>query len=96
MAARGLLSNPALFAGHARTPWDAVGRFVELAATAPMPFPLVRHHLAEMTAGLVGEVGLVGREERRGLLEMGSMLDCVDWVERVGGRVGGGVCVERG
>ena len=31
MSARGLLENPALFAGYERTPWEAVERYIELA-----------------------------------------------------------------
>lgn len=77
MAARPLLSNPALFAGYDSTPWEAVEKFMACAVEAPIPFPLVQHHLAEMTKGVLG------RGERRGMLDAGreGMLGLVDWFE---------------
>lgn len=44
MAARGLLANPALFAGHEACPWEAVEVFLNNVVRAPLPLKLVQHH----------------------------------------------------
>lgn len=44
MAARGLLANPALFAGFEACPWEAVEGFVARVVRAPLPLKLVLHH----------------------------------------------------
>lgn len=44
MAARGLLANPALFAGYEACPWEAVEVFMNNVVRAPLPVKLVQHH----------------------------------------------------
>lgn len=44
MSARGLLANPALFAGHESCPWEAVELFMNRVVRAPLPLKLVQHH----------------------------------------------------
>lgn len=48
MAARGLLENPALFAGHPSTPWACVERFIQHSVELGTASPILHHHLARM------------------------------------------------
>ncbi|EIW70695.1 hypothetical protein TREMEDRAFT_68173 [Tremella mesenterica DSM 1558] len=48
MGARGLLANPALFAGYTKTPIHAVEQFVNLSVDYGLIFPLFQKHLAYM------------------------------------------------
>lgn len=48
MSARGLLSNPALFAGHKRCPWSAIERLVAYGQAYDLHHSLVQHHIVEM------------------------------------------------
>ncbi|EJT45654.1 hypothetical protein A1Q2_00858 [Trichosporon asahii var. asahii CBS 8904] len=48
MAARGLLANPALFAGYERTPSHAVANFVNLATDYGLIYSLYHRHVAYM------------------------------------------------
>lgn len=95
MSARGLLSNPALFAGHATCPWPAVESFMRNAARAPLPLRLVQYHLGEMCGPSMGpdKAALLDRKERGVLLGLGSMLEVVDYMDEMielkTGRVGG-------
>jgi len=76
MAARGLLTNPALFAGFERTPWGAVERFVDYATTYPIPFRLTQHHVSEMLDGLVP------KKERSAINETtNTIVELIDWLD---------------
>jgi len=88
MSARGLLQNPALFAGYANCPWDAVEYFMNKVVKKPIPFKLVVHHLSEMcgtdhSQGKAGEGPLFDKEMRRGLMECESMIELIDWLDSV-------------
>lgn len=48
MSARGLLANPALFAGYEKTPLEAIKEFVHLSADYGLIFPLFHKHLSYM------------------------------------------------
>ncbi|CCG81400.1 tRNA-dihydrouridine synthase [Taphrina deformans PYCC 5710] len=48
MSARGLLSNPALFAGYKTCPWSAIERFMVYAQTYELHQALIQHHVVEM------------------------------------------------
>jgi tRNA-dihydrouridine synthase 4 len=48
MSARGLLENPALFAGFKKTPWEAVTRFVDLSLKYGSCHAILHHHLVTM------------------------------------------------
>ncbi|KAM3074168.1 tRNA dihydrouridine synthase [Clarireedia jacksonii] len=91
MSARGLLENPAFFAGYTHTPWEAVDYFINRVVRQPIPFKLVVHHLNQMGGtdrSQEGNAGcLFGKEERRGLMACRDMLELLDWVEEVKGRV---------
>ncbi|KAF8315893.1 FMN-linked oxidoreductase [Clavulina sp. PMI_390] len=48
MSARGLLANPALFAGYESTPNHAISSFMRLATAYTLPFALIHRHIAFM------------------------------------------------
>ncbi|KAK9439380.1 Dihydrouridine synthase [Metarhizium brunneum] len=83
MSARGLLANPALFAGHAACPWEAVETLMCRVARAPLPFKLALHHVQEMAAPGMGpdKRALLNKRERAELNACGSMLDLVDFLD---------------
>lgn len=53
MSARGLLENPALFAGFDRTPWEAVERYIELAISYGSCHAIMHHHLVSMMQSIL-------------------------------------------
>lgn len=48
MAVRGILANPALFAGYKEAPWGCVEKFFEYATSYGLPPRLIQHHLSCM------------------------------------------------
>lgn len=80
MSARGLLENPALFAGFEATPVECVQRFVGYAVQCPIPYPLVLHHVGEMTQFMEGRIRM-GKEERKQLLACADLIELLDFVE---------------
>ncbi|PHH93148.1 hypothetical protein CDD83_3 [Cordyceps sp. RAO-2017] len=95
MSARGLLANPALFAGHAACPWEALETFMCNVARCPLPFKLVAHHVAQMCGPGMGadKSALLPKKERAKLTDLTNMLDLVDFLddkmEQQTGRKGG-------
>lgn len=83
MSARGLLANPALFAGHKTCPWVAVDTFLRKVTRAPLPFRLVQHHLSEMCGPGMGpdKRALLSKQERVAMLECANMCDLVDFLD---------------
>lgn len=77
MAARGILENPALFAGNEVTPTNCVHKFLEYAVRFPIPYPLVLHHISEMTAKMPG----MTKKERKRLMECRDLVDLIDVAE---------------
>lgn len=75
MAARGILLNPALFAGYAHTPWSAVELFLQYVGAYGMPTRLVVHHLSEMMACMTTKA------ERSQLHMLKTNEDCVSWLD---------------
>ncbi|KAK9476003.1 dihydrouridine synthase-domain-containing protein [Lipomyces japonicus] len=81
MAARGLLTNPALFSGYQRTPWRAVELAWALvdeftaARQAALPFRNFQYMLAEMTAYLLT------KDERAELREFKTWDELQAWVD---------------
>ncbi|OAA64985.1 dihydrouridine synthase 4-like protein [Cordyceps fumosorosea ARSEF 2679] len=83
MSARGLLANPALFAGHAACPWEAVEHFACRAARAPLPLKLAVHHVQEMCGpGLGADKGaLLSRRERQAFARMTDVTELMDFLD---------------
>jgi tRNA-dihydrouridine synthase 4 len=59
MAARGLLENPAMYAGHDKTPWGCVERYVDYALSYGSNFHIFQHHLVEMTGKMFSKKGIL-------------------------------------
>ncbi|KAL0938889.1 tRNA-dihydrouridine synthase 4 [Colletotrichum truncatum] len=83
MSARGILANPALYAGYEACPWEAVESFMRHVIRAPIPVKLVQHHLHEMCAPGMGpdKKALLNKQERATLQTLGSMLDVIDFMD---------------
>ncbi|ATY61966.1 dihydrouridine synthase 4 [Cordyceps militaris] len=83
MSARGLLANPALFAGHAACPWEAVERFMVRAARAPLPVKHAVHHVQEMCGPGFGpdKSALLSKKERLAFARMTDMTELVDFLD---------------
>ncbi|GJC92300.1 dihydrouridine synthase [Colletotrichum higginsianum] len=83
MSARGILANPALYAGYESCPWEAVESFIRHVVRAPIPVKLVQHHLHEMCGPGMGpdKRALLNRQERAALLALDSMLDVIDFMD---------------
>ncbi|ORX36705.1 hypothetical protein BD324DRAFT_601451 [Kockovaella imperatae] len=82
MAARGLLANPALFAGYETTPAHAVEQFVNLSVDYGFIFPLFQRHLAYMM-----EAHLL-RAERTWFNSLPSTISTIDYLSGRGLNVG--------
>ncbi|KXJ91728.1 hypothetical protein Micbo1qcDRAFT_233140 [Microdochium bolleyi] len=91
MAARALLANPALFAGHETCPWEAVDVFMSSVARAPLPLKLAVHHITEMCGPGYGpdKRSLLSRKERAYLCELGNWVDVIDFLDEVRKEHGG-------
>jgi tRNA-dihydrouridine synthase 4 len=84
MSARGILQNPALFAGYETCPWEAVEIFMTKVMRAPIPYKLVVHHLSEMIGSdysMKGLGTLVTKEQRMEMMSCSSMVDLIDWLD---------------
>ncbi|KAF4781721.1 dihydrouridine synthase [Colletotrichum scovillei] len=83
MSARGILANPALYAGFESCPWEAVECFMRHVIRAPMPVKLVQHHLHEMCGPGMGpdKRALLNRQERAALLALENMVDVIDFLD---------------
>ncbi|UNI15121.1 tRNA-dihydrouridine(20a/20b) synthase (NAD(P)(+)) [Purpureocillium takamizusanense] len=85
MSARGLLANPALFAGHPTCPWEAVETFMSNVARCPLPFKLVVHHVSEMCgpgfAAAADRNPLLGRRDRARLSGLADMCELIDYLD---------------
>ncbi|EME77290.1 uncharacterized protein MYCFIDRAFT_83236 [Pseudocercospora fijiensis CIRAD86] len=77
MAARGLMENPTMFAGYPIPPERSVGDLLQWVVRCPIPFPLVLHHVHEMTAKMEG----MTKKEKRRLMQCGDLMDLIDLVE---------------
>ncbi|KAK5149028.1 hypothetical protein LTR04_000172 [Oleoguttula sp. CCFEE 6159] len=75
MAARGLLENPALFAGYTSTPAEAVTKFMNNAMRCPLPHKLLLHHLSEMTGTLLT------KKERAKMMDCRDTIALIDWLD---------------
>lgn len=75
MAARGLLENPALFAGFERTPVEAVDRFMRYAVKSGLKFELIVHHVVEM----MGQ--MANKRERKGIVACRDTVELTDWLD---------------
>ena len=77
MSARGMMENPSLFTGGDVTTVECVQHFLRHAVRCPIPFPLVLHHVGEMTLRMPG----MSKAERKRLMACQDMIDLIDYVE---------------
>ncbi|KAK6458747.1 dihydrouridine synthase [Scheffersomyces xylosifermentans] len=75
MSARGVLSNPALFAGFENTPWSAIELFWDLATSYGLPFRITQHHLSEMLEKVIP------RKYLKEMNETTCLVDMIDWFD---------------
>lgn len=75
MAVRGILANPALFAGHKTTPWLAVEMFWDLATSYGLPFRIIQHHLSQMLDKSIP------RKHLKEMNETTQLVDMIDWFD---------------
>lgn len=57
MSARGILENPALFAGHTVTPWECIEDYVDLALSYGTNAFIFHHHLMYMFEKTMSNAG---------------------------------------
>ncbi|KAL6834771.1 hypothetical protein V8C40DRAFT_232737 [Trichoderma camerunense] len=83
MSARGLLANPALFAGYSACPWETLETFMCNVARCPLPLKLVVHHVQEMCAPGMGDdkSSLLNKKERAKLVDFTNMADLIDFLD---------------
>ena len=62
MSARGILENPALYAGFESTPWGCVERFVDYALSYGLNTHIFQHHLSDMTRDIFTRKGIVSAD----------------------------------
>ncbi|CAZ79866.1 unnamed protein product [Tuber melanosporum] len=84
MAARGLMENPALFAGFKKTPWGAVERFLHYNANyGPLPYQLALHNVGEMLRDMMTK-----KERAEMTRNSGSIVEILNWLKQRGiGRI---------
>ncbi|BGO95407.1 hypothetical protein NBRC10512_001876 [Rhodotorula toruloides] len=76
MSARGLLANPALFAGYSKTPLQAVQEFLDLSISTGLIFPLFHRHVAYML-----ESRFANKKDGIGFNGLTSYAGVMDWLE---------------
>lgn len=76
MAVRGVLSNPALFAGFKQTPWAAIELFWDYASGYGLPFRITQHHLSEMLDKVIP------RKIIKQMNETNCLVDMIDWFDK--------------
>ncbi|GMG24466.1 unnamed protein product [Ambrosiozyma monospora] len=75
MAVRGVLDNPALFAGFKDTPWGAIEKFWNLSTSYGLPFRLIQHHLSCMLDSQLN------KKLHNELNAQNSLVDLIDWFD---------------
>jgi tRNA-dihydrouridine synthase 4 len=75
MAVRGILANPALFAGYQKAPWGCIERFMEYATAFGLPYRLTQHHIACMLEGQIS------RELYKELMDCKHLAQLIDYFD---------------
>ncbi|TIA92906.1 hypothetical protein E3P99_00342 [Wallemia hederae] len=75
MSARGILSNPAMFAGYKDTPMECVDKFTHLAIAYGLPFHLFHRHIAYMLESRMT------KKQRLSWHTLHSTPAALDWME---------------
>ena len=75
MSARGILDNPALYAGHSHTPIECVRDWLDLSLTRGVTFSTFHHHLLYMLDQSTS------RSEKRVFNTLSSIPAVLDYLE---------------
>ncbi|KAG0044495.1 tRNA-dihydrouridine(20a/20b) synthase [NAD(P)+]-like protein [Gryganskiella cystojenkinii] len=75
MSARGILENPALYAGHSVTPWECIEDYVDLALSYGTNAFIFHHHLMYMFEKTMSNA------ERRTFNSLSSVPSIIDYLE---------------
>lgn len=75
MSARGILANPALFAGYKNTPWKAIELFWDYATSYGLPYRIIQHHFAQMLDGVIP------RKYIKELNDINNLVALLDWFD---------------
>ncbi|KAF9402006.1 tRNA-dihydrouridine(20a/20b) synthase [NAD(P)+]-like protein [Mortierella sp. AD011] len=75
MSARGILENPALFAGHKTTPWECIEDYVDLALSYGTNAFIFHHHLMYMFENTMSNA------ERRTFNSLTTIPSIIDYLE---------------
>ncbi|KAK3579343.1 hypothetical protein CHS0354_029635 [Potamilus streckersoni] len=75
MAARGMLQNPAMYAGHDETPLECVSDWLSLSMSSGTPFQLFHHHLMYMLEKVMSKA------ERRIFNTLSSTAAVLDYLQ---------------
>lgn len=75
MSARGVLANPALFAGYKATPWSAIEVLLDAALAYGLSFRLLQHHVSQMADKLLPKLYM------RQLHSLKLNIELIDWLD---------------
>lgn len=75
MSARGVLANPALFAGYTTTPWSAIEVLLDAALAYGLSFRLLQHHVSQMADKLLPKLSM------RQLHALKLNIELIDWLD---------------
>ena len=75
MSARGLLANPAMFAGYEETPIECIDRFIDLSMSYGLQFPLFHRHIYYMLESKLS------KSQRQSWHNVISTATALEWIE---------------
>jgi tRNA-dihydrouridine synthase 4 len=75
MAARGILANPAMFAGYETTPWHAVELFWDYVTAYGLPYRLTQHHFSEMLDKTLS------KKQKKSMNECQNLVQLIQWFD---------------
>lgn len=77
MSSRGLLANPAFFAGYNKTPWKAVELFWDYSLSYGTKHKIFLYHLTQMLSRIVCKKLIKQMNEQK------NMVDLIDWFDNI-------------
>ena len=75
MSARGILANPALFAGHEHAPWECIYDFADIALRYTLTQALFHQHICYMTRNRLSRPDFLRLQNCRSAVELLTELD---------------------
>ena len=77
MAARQLMSNPAMFGGYETCPWSAIEKMIGYACVGGLHPNLLQHHVCDM----MDDGGYWSRRERKQFNAESTLMGMLDWLD---------------